>query len=160
VLRNLVTSTILLPALAATASGEASRDNWPHYGGTYTAWRYSALSQIDHNNVHRLKAVWAFQTGDVEGGLQVTPIVLDGVMYISTSSNHIYALDARTGRQIWHYAYPKQQLSIIYGPWNRGVAVNDTAVFMGTLDNHVVAVDRNTGRELWRVNSEIKSLSA
>jgi alcohol dehydrogenase (cytochrome c) len=145
------------PAVTAMpAADEATDRNWPHYGGTYASWRYSSLFQINRDNVHRLKPVWAFQTGDIEGGLQTTPIVLDGVMYVSTSWNHIYAIDGQTGQEIWHYSYPKppSQESTVYGPANRGVAVNESSVFMGTMDNNVVAVDRKTGLERWRVNVE------
>ena len=148
-------SIVFLTAGLAVPQEQATRNNWPHYGGTYASWRYSALSQIHRSNVNRLKPVWAFQTGDIEGGLQATPIVLDGVMYVSTSWNHIFAIDAQTGKEIWRYSYPKPPGgSTFYGPWNRGVAVNQTAVFIGTLDNNVVSVDRKTGKEIWRVNVE------
>ena len=150
--------SLWIAALCTTAAIPADRatsHDWPHYGGTQAAWRYSGLSQINRGNVQNLRAEWAFQTGDVDGGLQATPIVVDGVMYLSSSWNNIFAIDARTGQQLWRYSYPKPPSSTtIYGPWNRGVAVNGNAVFMGTLDNHVVSVDRKTGRELWRVNVE------
>jgi alcohol dehydrogenase (cytochrome c) len=148
----------LIPLLfAALLAGQdaATRDNWPHYGGTYYSWRYSALSQVNGSNVNRLTPVWMFQTGDPDGGLQVTPIVIDGVMYVSSSRNHIWALDAATGKELWKYTYklPKG-FTVFYGAWNRGVAVGQGKVFIGTLDNNVVAVDQKTGRELWRVNIE------
>ena len=137
------------------AQNGATRDNWPHYGGQQSFWRYSSLEQINSGNVKRLKPVWVFQTGDVDGGLQATPIVLDGVMYISTSWNHVFAIDAATGKEIWHYSYPKPPSgATFYGPWNRGVAVDGGLVFIGTLDNNVVAIDRKTGTEVWRVNVE------
>ncbi|MEJ7607403.1 MAG: PQQ-binding-like beta-propeller repeat protein [Bryobacteraceae bacterium] len=146
---------LLLLARFLTAADQSTLDNWPHYGGTQSAWRHSALAQVNRSNVQKLKPVWAFQTGDVDGGLQATPIVLDGVMYISTSWNHIYAIDAVNGKEIWSFKYPKPaQGATFYGPWNRGVAVNETSVFIGTLDNNVVAVDRKTGKEQWRVNVE------
>src|ERR1041385_9301965 len=81
--------------------GGAARADWPHYGGTQLSWRYSALDQINTSNVQKLVPVWAFQTGDYEMGLQATPIVSDGVVYLSTSHNQVYALDAATGRPIW-----------------------------------------------------------
>ena len=87
--------------------------------------------------------------------MQSTPIVVDGVMYLSTSRNHIFAIDAASGKELWKYTYllPKG-FTIFYGPWNRGVAVGGGKVFIGTLDNNVVAVDQKTGRESWRVNVE------
>jgi alcohol dehydrogenase (cytochrome c) len=145
----------LAVSLCALAQDGATRNDWPHYGGQQSFWRYSALDSINRNNVKKLKVAWVFQAGDIEGGMQATPIVIDGVMYITTAWNHVYAIDAATGREIWHYQYPKPPGgSTFYGPWNRGVAVDGDRVFQGTLDNNVVAIDRKTGRELWKVNVE------
>lgn len=145
-------------ALALAPAGFAqqeTRADWPHYGGQYGAWRYSALNQVTTDNVKRLVPVWAFQTGDSDGGLQATPIVRDGVLYLSSSHNHIFAINGATGEQIWRYTYalPKS-FTTFYGAWNRGVAVGADTVFIGTIDNHMVAVDRKTGREIWNVNVE------
>jgi alcohol dehydrogenase (cytochrome c) len=147
------TPVAALPLLAQISG--ATGENWPHYGGQPSAWRYSELKQVNVANVGRLAPVWAFETGEPEGGLQATPIVVDGVIYVSTSRNNIYAIDGVTGRQLWKYSYglPKG-FTIFYGPWNRGVAVGHGKVFAGTLDNNVVAVDQKTGREVWRVNVE------
>lgn len=146
---------LLCVAAALPAQDGATRRDWPHYGGQHSAWRYSALDQIHAGNVGKLKPVWVFQTGDYEGGLQATPIVRDGVLFFSTCHNWVFAIDAATGKELWQYRYPLPEAStIIYGPWNRGVAVGDGRVFMGTLDNHVVALDQQSGRELWRVNVE------
>jgi PQQ-dependent dehydrogenase (methanol/ethanol family) len=141
--------------LAASAVEGVTAEDWPSYGGGLSAWRYSGLSQIDRDNVRRMVPVWSFQTGVTDGGFQATPIVVDGVMYVSTSWNRVYAIDGATGRELWHYLYKNpQQIGITYSPWNRGVAVGDGRVYMGTLDNHVVALDRKTGRELWNVAVE------
>jgi alcohol dehydrogenase (cytochrome c) len=140
---------------AIRADDGLTRADWPHYGGTYRAWRYSALDQINASNVKRLVPVWTFQTGDYEGGLQSTPIVVDGVLYLSTSRNNVHALNAATGQLLWSYRYtPMTYAALIYGPWNRGVAVANGLVFEGTIDNHVVALDAKTGREVWKVNVE------
>jgi len=129
--------------------------NWLTYGRTYNAWRFSPLDQINTSNIRRLVPVWSFQTGDVAGGLQCTPLVADGVMYISTSWNRVFALEAATGRKLWHYFYEKpKQVAAAYAPWNRGVALGHGLVFMGTLDNHLVALDARTGREVWNVEIE------
>jgi len=147
-------SAAILAALLFVQDGATTAD-WPHYGGSYRSWRYSALDQVNAGNVRRLTPAWVFQTGDPDGGLQVTPIVVDGVMYLSTSHNRIFALDAATGRVLWRYDFPlPRDFVTFYGPWNRGVAVAHGLVFMGTIDNHVVAVDQKTGRETWRVNVE------
>jgi alcohol dehydrogenase (cytochrome c) len=134
---------------------DAPSDNWPTYGGNDSAWRYSKLSQINRTNVHKLVPVWAFQTGKVEGGFSTTPIVFDGVMYITSPGNRIFAINAATGKEIWHYYYqlPKT-MGLIYGPVNRGVALGGGLVFMGTLDNHLVALNQKTGKEVWNVDIE------
>ena len=106
--------------------------DWPHYGGSYQFWRYSSLDQVNRKTVKKLVPVWAFQTGIVDGGLQATPIVLDGVMYLTSSWNRVFAIDAATGDEIWHYYYENpRQIGIIYSPWNRGVAVSGPRVFHG-----------------------------
>src|SRR5205814_1476892 len=79
---------------------------------------------INRSNVGRLKAAWAFQTGKVDGGFNATPLVVDGVMYVPSSWNRVFAIDAETGREIWHYFYQNpREIGIIYSPWTRGVAV-------------------------------------
>ena len=129
--------------------------NWLTYAGTYSAWRYSALDQIHRGNIGKLVPVWAFETGVVDGGLQCTPIVVDGVMYITSAWNRVFAINAATGEEIWHYFHPKpESFPAIYGTWNRGVAVGHGLVFMGTIDNHLVALDSKTGREVWKVEIE------
>jgi alcohol dehydrogenase (cytochrome c) len=138
---------------SAIADG-ATHADWPQHGGTDLSWRYSALDQINTSNVKRLAPAWIFQTGDYEMGLQATPIEIEGVLYLSTSRNNIYALDAVTGRLMWQYKYPQPRGAVPYGPQNRGVAVASGRVFEGTYDNYVVALDQKTGLELWRVNVE------
>lgn len=142
-------------AMSLYAQDGATRDNWPHYGGQTSAWRYSALEQVNAANVSKLTTAWVFQSGEIDGGMQVTPIVVDGVMYVTTSKNKVFALDAATGRELWsyHYTLPKG-FTVFYGPWNRGVAAADGRVFIGTLDNNLLALDAKNGRELWRVQIE------
>ncbi len=133
----------------------AETQNWLTYAGTYNAWRYSGLNQINQQNVQRLVPAWAFQTGDPEGGFSNTPLVADGVMYISSPRNRVFAINAATGQQLWHYYYalPKST-AVSYGPVNRGLALAAGLIFMGTLDNHLVALDIHTGKEVWNVNIE------
>lgn len=137
--------------LGAQPKGASGAD-WPSYGGTHAAWRYSALDQINTANVKNLVPVWAFQTGDYQQGLQSTPIVVDGVLYLSTNSNWVFALDGALGKLLWEYRYPLPPGPLPYGRQNRGVAVGQGLVFMGTSDNHVVAVNQKTGQEVWRTN--------
>src|SRR5579872_1456348 len=122
-------------ASAVCAQDGATRDNWPHYGGTQLAWRYSGLDQINTANVKNLVPVWMFQTGDYVENLQSTPIVVDGVMYLITPRIQVFALDAATGRLLWHYKYPTPRSGKPGGMnfvQNRGVAVADGKVFFGT----------------------------
>lgn len=154
----------LLLVAGSTASGQVTLDrlrnadnepeNWLVYGGTYRSMRYSALDQIDTGNVHTLKAAWAFQAGVMEHGLQSTPLVADGVMYLSTSGHRVYALDAATGREIWRYVYEHSAPHTGDGrrpvETVRGLALGHGNVYFGTDDNYVVAVDVETGEESWR----------
>jgi alcohol dehydrogenase (cytochrome c) len=151
----LIRYLFFLPAIPLLAAEFATRADWPSYGGTYSALRYSALDQINRTNVAKLAPAWIFQTGDPETGLQATPIVIDGVMYLASASSWAFALDAATGRLIWEYRFPlPKRTQLGYGRQNRGVAVGLGRVFLGTADNHVVALDQKTGKELWRVNVE------
>src|SRR5260370_21001547 len=96
-----------LPLLVALAAAYAQNGaDWPHYGGSQSAWRYSALDQVNTGNVKNLTPVWIFQTGDYAENLQSTPIVVDGVMYIITPRAQVFALDAAAGRVLWQYKYP------------------------------------------------------
>ena len=146
--------SLILSVLPVSAENAGTRENWPSYGGTSHAWRYSALDQIRADNVRRLTPVWVFQTGDYADALQATPIVIDGVMYVSTAMSWVFALDAATGKPLWEYKYPPPQINPRYGNQNRGVAVGHGRVFLGTMDNHLVALDQKTGRELWNVTVE------
>ena len=94
-------AAIFLFAFQVAAADFATHADWPSYGGTHSALRYSALDQINSSNVQALAPAWIFQTGDLESGLQSTPIVVDGVMYVSSASNWVFALDAANGSLKW-----------------------------------------------------------
>jgi alcohol dehydrogenase (cytochrome c) len=144
---------LMLAALAASAVAQdgATRADWNYHGGTQYAWRYSALDQINRNNVNKLAPAWVFQTGDYEMGLQSTPIVIDGRLYLSTSRSQVFALDAATGRLIWQFKYPLPRGTVPYGPQNRGIAVGGGYVLLATYDNYLVAIDQRSGEEAWKV---------
>jgi alcohol dehydrogenase (cytochrome c) len=123
--------------------------NWLTYWGNYQGTHFSALKQIDTTNVGRLQARWAAQMpGDTL--LEATPIVIDGVMYTSGMPGQVFALDARTGLQIWKYER-KQKVVNPYesNRFSRGVAVLGNRVFFGTLDAALIALDARTGLPLW-----------
>ncbi len=125
--------------------------NWLTYSGGYFSQRYSELDQVVPDNVGDLELQWVYQA-PVMGPWQATPIVVDGVMYLTQRPNDIVALDARTGRVYWVYRHPTSPNHLACcGANNRGVAVLGDKVFMATLDAHVVAIDATTGAELWRV---------
>src|SRR5436853_1324735 len=154
---------IILPLFLMTGAGVLGQSrgqikeqpNWATYFGTTNAWRYSPLDQIKADNVKSLVPVWAFQTGKIEGGLNATPIVIDGIMYLIASENRVFALNAETGERLWTYNYRfPRDLIIPYGKFNRGLAVGLGLIFFGTVDNHVVALDAKTGKEVWNVEVE------
>jgi alcohol dehydrogenase (cytochrome c) len=132
------------------ASGR-DKDNWLMYGHDYANLRFSPLEEINQNNVENLVPVWSFQTG-VPDGLEATPLFVDGVIYLSTSWNHVFAVDAQTGVELWHYKRRlPEKLNFCCGPVNRGVAILDGTLYMATLDAHLVALDAQTGRTRWDV---------
>jgi alcohol dehydrogenase (cytochrome c) len=126
---------------------------WLSYSGDYSSQRHSPLTAIAPENVDKLELQWTFDTKlPTRGrGFEATPIVLDGVLFITGSNNNAWAIDARTGQAIWSH---KRQLpqGLTYGAGNivnRGFATLGHSLFMGTLDAHVVALDRNDGQVLW-----------
>jgi alcohol dehydrogenase (cytochrome c) len=120
--------------------------DWPTYNGETGGNRYTALTQIDKLNVARLAPAWMFSIPDA-GQLQVTPVVVDGIMYV-TAPNECYALDAGTGRRIWHFKRPRTKG--VTGGWaNRGVGVAGDRVFMVTDHAHLLALNRFTGEVVW-----------
>jgi PQQ-dependent dehydrogenase (methanol/ethanol family) len=124
-------------------------NNFLHTNHNYQQTRYVPSRQINTDNVKNLRPAWIFQT-EVVDSFETSPIVVNGVMYITTSFNHVYALDARTGQQIWHHRHAMGPVTTYCcGPNNRGVAVSGDKVFMGTLDSKMVALDAKTGKQLW-----------
>ena len=129
------------------AAGDGN--NFLHTNGNYEQTRYYPNRQINVDNVAKLRPAWIFQTEVVET-METTPIVVNGVMYVTTAFNHVYALDARTGEQIWHYKHDMGPITTFCcGPNNRGVAAYGDMVYMGTLDAKLVALDAKTGKLVW-----------
>lgn len=129
------------------AAGDAN--NFLHTNGNYNQTRFYPAQQINRENIHQLKRAWVFQT-EVKDSMETSPIVINGVMYVTTSFNHVYALDAATGNQIWHYKHKMGDITTYCcGPNNRGVAAYGNKVYMGTLDAKLVALDAKTGKLVW-----------
>ena len=126
-----------------------SQTDWPSYNGQLSGNRYSKLDQINKTNVGRLAPKWVFSLPNT-APLQVTPVVVDGIMYV-TSANESYALDAGSGRQIWHYQRPRTRSLIgnAAGGINRGVAQAGDRIFMVTDHAHIISLNRFTGELLW-----------
>ena len=124
--------------------------NWLMYSHTYNSWRFSNLNQITTANVKNLRVKWLFQGRHIEK-FETTPLVVNGIMYLTRPENAIYALDAATGRQMWMYEYrnPPRTFNCC-GRVNRGLAILGNTLFMNTLDMHVVAVDARSGHEIWK----------
>lgn len=120
--------------------------SWLTYSGTYAAHRFSTLDQITPQNVARLRPAWVYQVREA-GPVETSPLVADGVMYVTEARSRVTALDLRTGRPLWRFepSIPKDVRTIGFGPVNRGVAILDQTVYVGTLDAHLVALDAASG---------------
>ena len=128
----------------------ADSTDWASYGRDQTNQRYSTLTPINTANVSALRPAWRFKTG-IPLGFEASPIVIDGVMYVSTPLNHVLALNAATGRKLWEHAESLSTTVHCCGPVNRGVAVYGGRVYTGTLDGRLVALDALTGAPAWQV---------
>ena len=171
-LPNLVNSLALLILLSFSSVINASlvvnqtalinpKGEWLNHGRTYKEQRYSPLTDINKNNVNELDLAWSFKF-DTARGMEATPILHDGVLYVSTGWSHVHAIDARSGDELWHYdaKVPKSQLAkTCCGPVNRGVAIwqkdnsSPLQIFFGSLDGRLIALDAKTGKENWSVQS-------
>ena len=136
-------------------NGLSEPSSWLTYSGDYTGQRHSPLTMITPENVQDLVPIWTFQTGTMTRGrgFETTPLVLDGVLYVTGSNNLAWALDARTGRPFWQYRRNLPD-DLTYGssaPVNRGFGILGDRLFMVTLDAHLLALDRKTGSVLWDI---------
>jgi alcohol dehydrogenase (cytochrome c) len=131
---------------------ESEPGSWLTYSGNYAAHRFSPLTEITPENVGGLKPAWVYQIKE-PGVIETTPLVADGVMYVTEPPSTVTALDLRTGRPLWRWSrpVPRETLAIGFPRVNRGVALLDESVFVGTLDAHLVALDARTGIVRWDV---------
>jgi alcohol dehydrogenase (cytochrome c) len=128
----------------------AEPESWLTYSGSYHSQRYSMLNQITRTNVAKIKVAWMYQVR-AHHKVETSPLVFDGIMYISEPPSDVTALDLRTGRPIWKYRRSMPAVPVCCGQVNRGVAALDDQLFIGTLDAHLVALDMKTGRVRWDV---------
>ena len=125
------------------------KNNWLHVNGGYEQTRFFSGSQIDTGNVSKLRPAFVFQTALIES-LETAPLIIDGVMFLTTSYNHVYAIDAVTGKEFWHYKHNMGPITVYCcGPNNRGVAAADGMLYLGTLDAKLVALNAKTGKVAW-----------
>jgi quinoprotein glucose dehydrogenase len=165
VLAGILCTALARPAAQSAPQVPGSPDNWPYYGHDAGGIRYSPLTQINRNNVASLRVAWTFHVGDISdgsggkkrSGLETTPILVDGMLYLTTAFNRVFALDPETGKQRWVYD-PMIETAGDYGDGliNRGVAAwLDPArtkgkpcrrrIFEATIDARLIALDGQTG---------------
>jgi alcohol dehydrogenase (cytochrome c) len=154
------TLLVVVAAAAGTAQAQVTFErlkdasdephNWLTYSGSYMSQRYTALDQIRPSNVGELELKWVFQAQSLES-FETTPLVVDGVMYLTEAPNTALALDARTGRPFWRYQYnPSADSRPCCGRVNRGLAILGSTLFMATIDAKLIAIDAITGQPLWQ----------
>ena len=133
------------------AHPEKEPQNWLNYSGNYAAQRYSPLNQITPQNVKNLELQWVFQARSLEK-FEATPLVVDGVMYVTEPPNNVVAMDAKTGAIFWVYEYQASpDARVCCGAVNRGLAILGDTLFMGTIDARLIAIDAKGGKPIWNV---------
>lgn len=162
-MRWLVAAALTIPAFCQVTYERILKSatepaNWLTYSGNYAGHRFSALDQINDSNAPNLRPLWAYQTNSLQK-FETTPIVVDGIMYISEPPSHVTALDTRTGRPLWRYRRPlPDDVRVCCGQVNRGVAVLGDLVYVGTIDSYLVALSAKTGEVIW--STEVASYKA
>ena len=145
---------------ARLTNADSEPGNWMSTGRTYSGQRFSPLKQINADNVGKLGLAWHYDIKDGKHGQEATPIVVDGVMYVSTDLSRVKALDAKTGKELWSFD-PEVDgawlLHVCCGFINRGVAVWEGKVYVGTLDGRLIALDARNGKQIWSVQTFDKS---
>ena len=129
--------------------GVAAGRNWIQFGGDYSNNRHSPIEQLSVANIDNLEFEWSIPSGTL-GQFSVSPLVYDGIMYVTTSYNRLMALNARTGELYWRYDHQQpEDLRICCGPANRGASIHGDKIFMATLDAKILAFNRLSGEKLW-----------
>jgi alcohol dehydrogenase (cytochrome c) len=159
--RHLLLAALLLSLLIPILNAQVTYDlllhatdhpeNWLTYSGSYASQRYSLLKQVTPINVKNLEQKWIFQADSLEK-FETTPLVVDGVMYLTQAPSDVVALDAKTGRIFWIYRYVvSTDARACCGSVNHGLAILGDTLYLATLDAHLVAIDAKAGRPLWNV---------
>lgn len=135
---------------ARMKAAASNSSDWLLHGRDYTNQRFSPLDQINGKTVKRLVPKWIYQTGTA-ATFQTTPLVADGVMYLSAPFSHVMAVDAATGAELWRYDHKSTAKKLCCGPANRGVALGYGKVYVATVDARLIALDQKTGKVLWDI---------
>ena len=142
----LLASSLLGQGLDPAKLLQLPTDSWPTYNGDYSGRRFSPLSKINAGNVDSMTLAWVYRISGPGGAIKASPLVVDGIMYF-TIPDHVWAIDARTGREVWHYEWAsKGGLHI----GNRGVGISGNWLYFETPDCHLVSLNLGTGKERWR----------
>src|SRR5579864_7025869 len=158
-MKHFLSTVVLIGLFCWTAPAQVTFDrlvraqrepqNWLTYNGNLGSTHHSGLDQITPANVANLDLKWVYQIQSLEK-FEATPLVVDGVMYVSEPPNNVAAIDTRTGRPYWVYERPLPETTYVCcGNINRGLAILGNTLFMGTLDAHLLALDASTGRKKW-----------
>jgi PQQ-dependent dehydrogenase (methanol/ethanol family) len=146
----LIVTVSVAASVGVAAPPQGAGRDWPTYGGTVDSQRYSSLTQINRANASRLQVAWTFQTGfsTPQTSFECTPIVVDGVMYVTSAKGDVFALRADTGEMLWQYdpLVDLASVKLCCGIINRGVGVSRGRVFIATLDARLIALDARTGQ--------------
>ena len=148
-MRHKAVSLLVIAGTIGIVFAQRNSSDWRTYGQNSLGWRYTELAQIDTRNISRLSTAWIYQTG-LQGGFETTPLVFDGLMFIAGPSNNSWALDALTGRPIWHsHTTPPNKLNLCCGQVNRGFATRGDKLFRVNIEGTLVALDSKSGTTLW-----------
>jgi alcohol dehydrogenase (cytochrome c) len=147
------TGALALLIVVMSARTVAQEGQWTMYSGSYSSHRHSPLTQLTPDNVAKLRPVWVYQPPGF-GSVEATPIVANGVMYVTSGPTMVAALDLRSGKALWEWTRPiaASVLNLGFPRVNRGVAIRENTVYVGTLDGYLVALDTRTGAERWSVH--------
>src|SRR5262245_57228958 len=132
---------------------QATDGSWTTYSGSFSSHRFSPLQQLTPANVAKLRPAWVYQPPGV-GTIETTPLVANGVMYVTWGPTAVAALDVKSGKSIWEWTRPiaASVLNLGFPRVNRGVAMLDNTLYVGTLDGYLVALDAKSGAERWTVH--------
>ena len=148
-LRNFFIAAFII--IITVSCGQPDQE-WNSYGLDLSNQRFSRITQINKTNVETLEMAWQVQTG-VPATFQSTPIVHEGVMFVSLPFNNVLALDAKTGNEIWRYEHDlNPNWKLCCGPSNRGVALQGKQLFFGTVDARLISLNIKTGEKIWDIN--------